>query len=97
MEDLARGVVELVLNKNAKNEDFNLATEEETSVLELLDIIWEMSGKQENLNVILTESFKYDVQKRVPSIEKAKKILGFNPSMGLYEGLEIVKDWYDSL
>ena len=97
VEDLAIGVVELVLNKNVKNEAFNLAAEDETSVLELLGIIWEMSEKQENLNVIPTESFKYDVQKRVPSIEKAKKILGFNPSISLYEGLEVVKKWYDSL
>jgi nucleoside-diphosphate-sugar epimerase len=97
VEDLARGVVELVLNKNAKNEAFNLATKEETSVLELLDIIWEMSGKQENLNVIPTKSFKYDVQKRVPSIEKARRILGFNPDINLYDGLKVVKEWYDSI
>ena len=35
-----------------------------------------------------------DVELRIPSIEKAKEILGFEPKYDLDEGLEKTIEWY---
>ena len=73
VKDLAKGIVTLVTHPEAKNESFNLGSDQETSVLELVNMIWDISGKKGKPNIIKTESFKHDVQKRVPSVKKAKK------------------------
>ena len=97
VEDLARGIVTLVTHPNAKNEAFNLGSSQETSVLELVDMIWDISGKEGKPNIIKTESFKHDVQKRVPSVHKAKDLLGFEVFKKLDKGLEEIWDWYRNL
>ena len=94
VKDLARGIVTLVTHPKAKNEAFNLGSSQETSVLELVDRIWEISGRDGTPNIIKTESFKHDVQKRVPSVQKAKDMLGFEVVKKLDEGLEEIWDWY---
>ena len=38
--------------------------------------------------------FEDDVKLRVPSIDKAKKILGYNPQISLEEGLKKTRDWF---
>ena len=97
VQDLARGIVTLVTHPNAKNEAFNLGSSQETSVLELVDMIWNISGKDGKPNIIKTESFKHDVQKRVPSVQKAKDMLGFEVVRKLDEGLEEIWNWYRRL
>tara|TARA_Y100000034_G_scaffold70374_1_gene84889 strand:- start:192 stop:1184 length:993 start_codon:yes stop_codon:yes gene_type:complete len=97
VQDLARGIVTLVTHPNAKNEAFNLGSSQETSVLELVDMIWDISGKDGKPNIIKTESFKHDVQKRVPSVQKAKDMLGFEVVRNLDEGLEEIWNWYKGL
>ena len=97
VQDLARGIVTLVTHPNAKNEAFNLGSSQETSVLELVDMIWNISGKEGIPNIIKTESFKHDVQKRVPSVQKAKDMLGFEVVRKLDEGLEEIWNWYRGL
>ena len=39
------------------------------------------------------DPFEYDVQKRIPSTEKAKKLLGFEAKTSLDEILDIVIPW----
>ena len=39
------------------------------------------------------ESFEHDVQKRVPSVEKARDLLGFEATTTLDEMLDVVVPW----
>ena len=69
--DLARGIVEAMLHPAARNEDFNLSTAESTTVRELAEVIWTKINGDAPLTIISDEGFEHDVQKRVPSVDKA--------------------------
>jgi len=44
---------------------------------------------------VCDEPFKYDVQKRVPDVEKARRILGFEAKTTLDEALDEVIPWIE--
>jgi UDP-glucose 4-epimerase len=94
--DLARGIVECMERPEALNEDFNISTARSTTVLELADLIWrKIKGDGVPLRYVSDEPFEYDVQKRVPSTEKAKRVLGFEATTTLDEMLDEVIPWID--
>ncbi len=91
--DLARGIRLCIESENAVNEDFNLSTPVSTTVLELAQTIWKRLNPDKEFRYISDEPFKYDVQKRVPSVEKAEKLLGFKAETKLDEILDEVVPW----
>ncbi len=92
--DLARGVVTAMEHPAAVNEDFNLSTAQSTTVRELAELIWrKIKGPGVPLRVVQDEPFAHDVQRRIPSTEKAKKILGFEATTTLDEMLDTVIPW----
>jgi UDP-glucose 4-epimerase len=92
--DLAAGVVAAMEHPDARNEDFNLSTAHSTTVLELAGVIWrKIKGEGVPLRVVNDEPFAYDVQRRVPSVHKAKRILGFEATTTLDEMLDEVIPW----
>jgi nucleoside-diphosphate-sugar epimerase len=94
--DLARGIVMAMESPAALNDDFNLSTARSTTVLELAARIWRrIRGPDEPLRYVNDPPFEYDVQKRVPSTEKARRILGFEATTGLDEMLEEVIPWIE--
>ena len=93
--DLARGVRLGIEHPDAINEDFNLSTETSTTVLELAELIWSKLKPGEDFRYVSDDPFEYDVQKRVPAVEKAKRVLGFEATTDLSEILDIVIPWVD--
>lgn len=91
--DLAKGIVATLEHPGALNTDFNLSTAESTTVGELAQIIWTKIRGDEPLSLVSDPAFEHDVQKRVPSVEKAKKILGFEATTTLDEMLDEVIPW----
>ena len=91
--DLARGIVMAMESAKALNEDFNLSTSESTTVKELVEVIWGKINPHETLNIISDPGFEYDVNKRVPSVFKAKEVLGFEATVKLSEMLNEVIPW----
>ena len=92
--DLARGIRMCIESDAAINEDFNLSTPVSTSVLELAKAIWQkVHGDDFPFNYVCDEPFKYDVQKRVPDVSKAEKLLGFKAQTSLNEILDEVVPW----
>lgn len=91
--DLARGIRLCIESENAVNEDFNLSTPVSTTVMELAETIWKRLNPDKEFKVVSDEPFKYDVQKRVPSVEKAEKLLGFKAETSLDEILDEVVPW----
>jgi len=91
--DLARGIRLCIESPKAVNEDFNLSTPVSTTVLELAQSIWQKINPDKPFNYICDEPFKYDVQKRVPSVEKAKNILDFSADTSLDDILDEVIPW----
>ena len=79
---------------DALGEDFNLSTAESTTVLELAENIWRrLRGPDTPFRYVSDEPFDHDVQKRVPSVEKAKRVLGFEATTTLDEMLDVVVPW----
>ncbi|MFN8026212.1 MAG: NAD(P)-dependent oxidoreductase [Acidimicrobiia bacterium] len=91
--DLARGIVDAMSHPAALNEDFNLSTAESTTVLELAENIWKRFNGDKPFAYVSDDPFDYDVQKRVPSVEKAKNLLGFEATTSLDDMLDIVVPW----
>ncbi len=92
--DLARGIVDTLDHDKALNEDFNLSTAESTTVLELAELIWrKIKGPGVPLRVVHDEPFTYDVQRRVPSTDKAKRILAYQATTSLSAMLDEVIPW----
>ncbi|MDB5351420.1 MAG: NAD-dependent epimerase/dehydratase [Planctomycetota bacterium] len=91
--DLARGIRMAVESPAAKNEDFNLSTATSTTVLELAELIWKKVRGDEPLRTVSDKPFTYDVQRRVPSVEKARRILGFEATTPLSTALDEIIPW----
>lgn len=94
--DLARGIVTAMEHPAARNEDFNLSTATSTTVLELAERIWRrVRGDAVPFRYVSDEPYAHDVQRRVPSIEKAKRVLGFDATTSLDEMLDEVIPWIE--
>ncbi len=91
--DLARGIRTCMEHPAALNEDFNLSTPVGHTVLELAEAIWGRFHPGEPLRWVSDEPFKYDVQLRVPSTEKARRLLGFEAATPLDQILDEVVPW----
>jgi UDP-glucose 4-epimerase len=92
--DLGRGIVTAMEHPDALNEDFNLSTAQPTTVLQLAENIWHrLRGPDVPFHYVSDEPFDHDVQKRVPAVEKAKRVLGFEATTTLDEMLDVVVPW----
>jgi UDP-glucose 4-epimerase len=94
--DLAEGIVAAMEHPDALNEDFNLSTVESTTVLQLAEAIWvAIKGSEVPFEYVSDPPFEHDVGRRVPSTEKAKRILGFEANTGLEAILQEVVPWIE--
>jgi UDP-glucose 4-epimerase len=92
--DLARGIVDCMEKPEALNEDFNISTAESTTVLDLAEMIWRKAhGNDDRFRYVSDPAFEHDVQKRVPSTDKAKQVLGFEATTSLDVMLDEVLPW----
>lgn len=92
--DLARGVVDAMEHPDARNEDFNISTAESTTVRELAEVIWrKIRGPEVELRTVADPAFEHDVQRRIPDVTKAQKVLGFEATTSLEEMLDEVIPW----
>ncbi|MBI2214041.1 MAG: NAD(P)-dependent oxidoreductase [Acidobacteria bacterium] len=92
--DLARGIVTAMFHPKAVNDDFNLSTPTSTNVLELAELIWtKVHGDSKPFRYISDPPFPYDVQMRVPNVDKARDVLGFEAKTTMSEMLDEVIPW----
>ncbi len=91
--DLARGIRLCIESPAALNEDFNLSTPQGHTVLEVAEEIWKRVNPGKPFAWASDEPFRYDVQRRVPSTEKARRVLGFVAETPLSRILDEVVPW----
>ena len=91
--DLAAGIRICIESEKALNDDFNISTSVSTTVLELAQTIWEKINGDKPFRYVCDKPFKYDVQKRVPSTEKARKVLNIECKTTLDQALEEIIPW----
>jgi UDP-glucose 4-epimerase len=94
VDDIASGIVTAMAHPAGENEDFNVSAAEERTVAEIARIIWEVCGEDPSMfELEHLASFEVDVQRRWPSVEKAKRLLGWEAQVDLREGIASTVDW----
>jgi UDP-glucose 4-epimerase len=94
IDDIAAGIVTAMRHPAAENEDFNVSASEERTVAEIARVIWEECGEDpEAFELEHLPSFEVDVQRRWPSVEKARRMLGWEAQIGLREGIAGTVEW----
>ena len=82
----------------ALNQPYNVAHGEMTSLNELFEIIREVLGRRmphlRSVRAVHREPRKGDMKLSKADIGKARRLLGYEPSVLLMDGLEQTMDWY---
>jgi nucleoside-diphosphate-sugar epimerase len=94
VDDIADGVVTAMASPAAENQDFNISAREELTVAEIARRIWLACGEpEEDFALRHLPSFEVDVQRRWPSVDKARQLLGWEARIGLDDGLRATVEW----
>lgn len=83
--------LEYLLNKG-KNQIINLGTGNGNSVMEIINKVWQITGKRFNLKKTTPRQGEY--AKMIASIKKAKKILNWQPKRTIEKSIKSLVLWY---
>lgn len=93
-DDIADGIVTATFHPDAEGEAFNISAAEEMTVKEIAAVIWEQCGKDPAaLTFEHLPSFAVDVVRRWPSVEKARRVLGWEAQIGVEQGIADTVAW----
>ncbi len=94
IDDIAEGVVTAMSSPTGLREDFNISAADELTVAEIARIIWEECGEDPAaFELEHLPSFPVDVVRRWPSVEKAKRLLGWEAQIDVRTGIRQTVDW----
>jgi len=94
VDDIADGIVTAMRSPAGENEDFNISAARELTVAETAGLIWEACGNDpDELEFEHLPSFEVDVQRRWPSVEKARTLLGWEAQVELEDGIAKTVQW----
>jgi nucleoside-diphosphate-sugar epimerase len=94
VDDIACGVLAALRSPAGLNEDFNISASSELTVEQIARIVWESCGEDpEAFALERLPSFPVDVQRRWPSVEKARRLLGWEAQIELTEGIAATVRW----
>ncbi|MBL8005959.1 MAG: NAD-dependent epimerase/dehydratase family protein [Ignavibacteria bacterium] len=93
IDDMIDGIDLCLSNKNAVGEVFNIGNPKGTITISSLaeKIVTLCKSKS---GIVYVPKNYVDVELRIPSIEKAKNLLGFSPKVDLNEGIIRTYNWY---
>ena len=98
VEDIADGIVTAMSSPAGLNEDFNISASREMTVAEIARVIWEACGEDPGeLELEHLPTFAVDVQRRWPSVEKARKLLGWEARIDVEDGIAATVRWLREL
>jgi nucleoside-diphosphate-sugar epimerase len=93
VDDIVRGNLSLGVAKGALGEAVNLASGTETKVIDLANWINELTGNKSGITYKPKRDWDKSTRRRA-SIEKAGRVLGYEPRMKIPDGLQLVRDWF---
>jgi UDP-glucose 4-epimerase len=94
VDDIADGVVTAMGSPAGLNEDFNISAERELTVAEIARIVWETCGEDPDaFELAHLPTFAVDVQRRWPSVEKARQLLGWEARISVEDGIAATVRW----
>jgi UDP-glucose 4-epimerase len=94
VDDIADGIVTAMAHPAGLNEDFNISAAEELTVAQIARLCWEAAGNDpDELELEHLPSFDVDVQRRWPSVDKARRLLGWEARIPVQEGIARTAAW----
>jgi nucleoside-diphosphate-sugar epimerase len=95
LADTAAGIVAAMSDPRGLHEDFNITGSEEVTIAELARVVWEGCGRDPDEFELepLPQPYQVDVQRRILSGEKAKRLLDWEPAVSLREGVRMTAEW----
>lgn len=94
VDDIADGVVTAMSSPAGLNEDFNISASRELTVAEIARIVWTACGEdEETFELKHLPTFAVDVQRRWPSVEKARRLLGWEARIEVEDGIAATVQW----
>jgi UDP-glucose 4-epimerase len=94
VDDIADGIVAAMAAASGENQDFNISASQELTVAEIASLIWTACGNDpETFELEHLPSFEVDVQRRWPSVVKARRLLGWEAQVDLRTGIEQTVAW----
>ncbi|BDH79426.1 MAG TPA: NAD-dependent epimerase/dehydratase family protein [Methanothermobacter sp.] len=93
VDDIINGLIAMGAREKAIGEAINLGSGEEHQVIEMANIINELTGNK--AGIVYKPRREWDAKTRLlSSIEKAKKLLDYEPMTTFREGLEKTHQWF---
>jgi len=97
VDDTCKGILLADQKRNAIGKTFNIAQGKEYRIKDIAKIMIskynEITGKQLKLKFKFEKSRKGDVRRHLADISKARKILGYKPTISLEEGISQYIQW----
>ena len=95
IEDFVQGILLCIEKQEAIGQSFNIGNPKGTVTIGMLGQMVKSIAESDSEIKYVPKNY-VDVELRIPSIEKAKEILGYEPKYDLYAGLEETISWYRS-
>jgi UDP-glucose 4-epimerase len=96
VDDVGEAIVAIGTDRRAEGSDFNVGTGVETSVRDVLRMLWHACGEVGDPPVTTTAALEVDVPRRVPDVAKIRSKLGWQAAVPLDEGLLRTVAWFRS-
>jgi UDP-glucose 4-epimerase len=93
VRDIVDGLLRAGVMESAIGQEFNLASGVETKIIDLANMINSMTGNEAGIS--WAERRKWDTKSRLlASIDRARDIIGYNPSTNFQAGLQTTFQWF---
>ncbi len=96
VRDVVGAIVPLILKQDAYGQVFNIGSQDEISIGELAALVKRRVGSDSEISFTPYSSAydeRYeDMPRRVPDIERIRKMVGFEPRVGLEEIIDMIAD-----
>lgn len=93
VSDVAGGVIVVALSVKGENQDFNIGSDKEIIMIDLAKKIWKIMNVKKPFKVKFVKGYKYDIKRRVPNVQKVKKLIKWEPTVKFEDGLKEVITW----
>jgi nucleoside-diphosphate-sugar epimerase len=92
VDDIIDGTLRLGVIPEAVGDAFNLASDTETRVIDIANMVNEITGNPSGVRFIARRDWD-KITRRRASIDKARKVLGYEPKTRIKDGIKKVYDW----
>ena len=100
VSDIADALIRLIEHPSAVGQIFNLGSQEEVSMLQLAERVLTRTGSSSRITLVpydvaYPDGFE-DMQRRIPDLSKAAKLIGYAPKVNLDAIIDSVVEYYRS-